>query len=936
MNRIKAYSFCEPFIGNLVDYIEEHFFEKGRDLSRLAIVFGGKRPALFTKRELAKRLKASFYAPVFFTIDDFVNYTARKQEAFQPTQDLEICYALYHIAQKVAPQLLEKRKSFAQFLPWTREILAFIEQLDLEDVSEKALQNIKANAEIGYAVPDDINDLLQSIVLIRRDFQSLMEDQKTFSRGYQYLKAARSMDQVPFDEFDQILFCNFFYFHKTEERIVKALVDKHKATLIVQGDQRKWPVMERIARNFSCSIKEGEEPQPPEFNLKLYSGFDLHSQISHVREILKTVKNPSQTVIVLPNPDPIIPLLSEMTSIVKEFNISMGYPLKRSSLYALFQLVFKAQMSRRETRYYARDYLKVLHHPFVKNLNLNGQVSVTRILIHKIEEILTGKVRTELSGSLFLDLDEWEDHDDLYFITKDMLKEMDIKVSTPQLKTLLRDIHNHVFKEWEGISTFHDFAKVFDSLLNILTMKSNLKNYPLNLNIATKMYELKDELENVSFKQEQFLKEEIFKIFDGKVTRKLVSFIGSPLKGLQVLGLLETRALNFKNVIVMDVNEGTLPKLTIYEPLIPREVMISLNLDRLELEEEIQRYQFMRIISSAKNVHLVYQESREKEKSRFVEELIWERQKIAQSMDAVPVTKASFQVKVSPAKKVVRKTPAILKLMKEMSYSASSINTYIRDPMEFYTNYVLGLREQEDLLDEPEARHVGTFVHELLEESFKPFLNKRPNITTAFRNRFEKRFDQKFEETFGKAMRTDSFLLKSVLAERLNRFLDHEQMSDERDVEKLLYLEHRFVETIPLSCGEMKFKYIVDRIDQMRDGTVMIIDYKTGSIDQMPKAVDQIAAMSLSRESIRDQVKSFQIPLYFHYLNKQFQCQRVNAGLYNLRTLKIQKLLNEKTAFSKEHINETFMRALDFIVSEILNPAIPFESDEGLFASNFK
>ena len=141
------------------------------------------------------------------------------------------------------------------------------------------------------------------------------------------------------------------------------------------------------------------------------------------------------------------------------------------------------------------------------------------------------------------------------------------------------------------------------------------------------MYDIVDEIRQAVFSEEPFPVEDLFKIFSEKIEREIVAFSGSPLKGLQILGLFETRALNFKHVIVMDVNEGVLPHVNLYEPLIPREVMISLNLDRLEQEEEIQRYQFMRLISSAKTVHLVYQESRDKERSRFVEELIWDAEK---------------------------------------------------------------------------------------------------------------------------------------------------------------------------------------------------------------------------------------------------------------------------------------------------------------------
>jgi len=88
----------------------------------------------------------------------------------------------------------------------------------------------------------------------------------------------------------------------------------------------------------------------------------------------------------VPHPDNIIPLLSEISAYVNDFNISMGYPLKRSSLYSLFEFIFNAQLSKKEGAYYAKDYLKVLRHPLVKILNLLNNETVTRVLIHKIEE----------------------------------------------------------------------------------------------------------------------------------------------------------------------------------------------------------------------------------------------------------------------------------------------------------------------------------------------------------------------------------------------------------------------------------------------------------------------------------------------------------------------------------------------------------------------
>ena len=97
---------------------------------------------------------------------------------------------------------------------------------------------------------------------------------------------------------------------------------------------------------------------------------------------------------------------------------------------------------------------------------------------------------------------------------------------------------------------------------------------------------------------------------------------------------------------------------------------------------------------------------------------------------------------------IAAKTSKMIEFLKNHTYSASSINMYLRNPMEFYMNYVLGLREHEDLLDEPDARHVGTFIHELLEEEFKPFLGKKPNIDQKFQKRFMKNFEDRFGDYY--------------------------------------------------------------------------------------------------------------------------------------------------------------------------------------------
>ncbi len=277
MGNIKTLDFGEDFIKELVDYIDEHYGKFGKDLSRLAIVFGGKRPSLFVKRQLSQRMAASFYPPKFFSMDEFIGFVARKKENFKNCHDLDQCYLLYQLTKMHASQILKGRETFAQFLPWAREILSFIDHVDLENVSDDKLRNIEANAQIGYSVPQDINQLLESIVLLRKAYHEAMRQSKNYSRGFLYRFASQSVGSCDFSEFDQIIFCNFFYFHQSEAALVKNLYDRNLASFVFQGAQDRWSTLKRTSELLGQAIREKAFVAPLEFELNLYSAFDGHA-----------------------------------------------------------------------------------------------------------------------------------------------------------------------------------------------------------------------------------------------------------------------------------------------------------------------------------------------------------------------------------------------------------------------------------------------------------------------------------------------------------------------------------------------------------------------------------------------------------------------------------------------------------------------------------
>jgi len=820
--------------------------------------------------------------------------------------------------------VVKGREKFSQFLPWAREIAKFIDLLDLEDIAPDSLKNIQASASIGYEIPENINVLLKNIIILRNAYHKLLSKNKSFSRGFTYLSTARIIQEVSFDEFDKIIFCSFFYMYKTEQKVIKHLYDIDKAILFFQGDEDRWPVLKNTARYFSSSIKP-EKKRENNYSLNLYAAFDRHSQVCTVRTILKKIKKLDSTVIILPDPNSMIPLVSEIGSLVGEFNVSLGYPLKRSLLYSLFEIIVQAQKTKKGAEYYTKDYITALNQPLLKNLKILPDYSATRVLVHKIEEVLLGIENTSISGNLFVKLADIENEDALFELAVETLEHMDIKASIEDLQNILKELHLLLFTLWEDITNFHDFALSLGKFLDTLVRKSLIGNYPLNLKIAKRLYNIRDELENISFSRENFIKEDIFKIFQDMLENEIISFSGSPLKGLQVLGMFETRSLSFENVIIMNGNESQLPRLHIYEPLIPHDIIVSLGLDTIEKEEEIQHYLFKRIISVAKNVHLIYEENSEKERSRFIEEIIWQRQKKEKTFTIKPIPQVSFSTEVLLDKREIKKTKEMIEFLKKYTYSISSIDTYLQCPLQFYYKYVLGFEEKAELPEDIEGKEIGTFIHQLLRDTFARFINRKPQINKEFSREFLKMFAEKFKNFSSKRRRPDLFMLEKVLDFRLKRFLTFEQTSKERRVEKILYLEKQFKEKIELSGITFDFTYIVDRVDKLEDGSVLILDYKTGADAPKPQQADKLEKMKFKRESIRDQIRSFQLPLYYYFEKKKYEEETLNAALYNLRSLKLSYLYNKNR--NEEKLMQICLNALDFILHEIIDAEKTFMAD---------
>ena len=908
----------EDLIKRLADLLIEQ--SKGSpDLSRTLCVFSNRRASLFLIKELSKRLGSSFFPPKMMIDDDLAEEIVRSHTEYSVMPSQESQYIIYNLAKKHAPSLVRKRPGFADFISWAQEIASFIDQLDMEAVDDKALSDLKTHARIGLSVPASINQLLKNIGYIREELHKEMEKRKQYSRGYTYLKAAELFEEKDISGYENILVCNFFYMQRTEKEIFKRLFRSGKASLIFQGDANDWPTLKENSAEFGVNINSTVDSRSS--NACLYEATDKHAEAGIVKELMKKMVSPgSDTVIVLPEYDALLPVIAQVSQHIGEFNISMGYRLTRSSIYYLLMSIFKAQNSRKKNgHYYSKDYLEVLMHPIAKNWEGSVESKSARILVHNIEESLS---------SLFVSPEDIEKDSALLDLAAD---EAGGGIKKEDLKNSLLSLHDTLFRNWEDIQTFSQLASAVSSYLDEAGKLGLLKSHPMNYAVVESLYEKCDEIKNSSFADEVFSKDELMRIFDEMMSFEKVDFLGTPLKGVQVLGLFQTHSISFDNVVILDANEGSLPKVRVSEPLIPREAMLMVGLRRLEKTEEIEKYQFRRLIASSKNAHIIYRNDDRSERSRFVEELLLEQERssaLQRLNSTVPrIVTAAFNINPIPGKSIIKKTNRQAEFLKQFEYSPSAVNTYLACPAQFYYSYVLRLREQDDKLEQIEGRDIGTFVHELLEEAYTPFKGQRPVLDNKFKTMFLAMLDRKFKTEFSKRIRSGDFMLRETLKAAMDRFLSCERG---RNIEEVLELEKKYKTKIVVGKTELIMKGTVDRIDKMGSGEIMVLDYKTGSSDIKPSTkIDVVSGAIGDRSVIKKKIKSLQLPIYISLVCDKYDLEVLNPALYSIKDSELVSLWEDKhDAAQRKELYQAYMSALNSILEEIIDPSKGFEPDE--------
>ncbi|MEO5355721.1 MAG: PD-(D/E)XK nuclease family protein [Nitrospirae bacterium YQR-1] len=905
---------------NLIDEILSLLVTDGNDYSSNVVVFPGKRPGHFLRKAIADKDGTAFIPPLIFSMDAFVDYiyTEVLNHHERKTDTLDAIAILYKLhRQAIKPIGGDCYLGADSFLSVGIDIYKDIEELYIEHVNIEAVTEIDHIAE--DALPPRTRDMLNSLSFFYKEFYAKIKTLNLSTRSTRYVKAAEEVDVDALQKFDRIIFAGFFALTKSEKEIFNKLSNAAGSRFIFQNG----PGIDNLlkALNVDETADYGSGNDSPEINL--ISCADTHGQVFGVSSILSGNCDLSKTVIVLPLPDTLFPLLYHGISSFGEtsYNVSLGYPLIRTPVYGFFQSLMETILSMEDDRVYVPDYIKFTLHPYTKNVFFKGQAELTRIVFHTIEEELSSnRART------FLKLSEIEN---LNGIFEKIIKKLDGSaevIEEDSLRGHLKGIHNAFISSFLSFKNIGDFAggclKILSYIYDNTTAKSHPYFYPFAEAFAEALFTISRSL----------LKDMEFSSLSGyfNLFRKYIStchcpFEGTPLRDLQVLGFLETRNIQFDRVIFLDTNEEIVPVAGKEDTLLPFKVRIMLGLPAYEDKERLSLYYFETLLRGAKEAHIFYVENDRKERSRFVEKILWEKQKASGRLNG-HIRQIQYKIElrnqpVEPASK----TPEMLEALRNtVTLSATSLDTYLRCGLMFYYRYVLSLYRRETVSGSLEIADVGLFVHKVLRDFFSA---KTEGILTEDRlsiREVNHLVETAFLKSYGKDASAAAYLMKNQVKKHLGDFISGYLNVLVRNNEvKVLGVEKQ------LTAASEGYN-IGGRIDLILsiNEKIVIVDFKT-SANPAAYAIRKDKLIFEDRTTWTKYIGSIQLPFYLYLFLKSR-----NEKIENLNAMFLmlgRNYLNEKIELplftAKDDVSEVYGKLSGIItalIKETNNVNIPF------------
>lgn len=921
---------------DIIEFIANLLLENPEEISHNLVVFPGKRPGHFLRKFIADKIKRPFIPPKILSMDEFVDfvYTTQLGNVDRIAGPIDGVPIIFNLNKK--ERLIDNKVHLMyldEFLPWCFKLFGDFEEMCIEEIKPEKLREIDEIA--GEKLPPKISENLIKLSRLYQLFYEELYKLNLSTRSLRYKKVGEEIENVDFSPFKKIIFAGFFALTNSEKRMFSHLTRDDRVIFIFQNG----PEIEKTIESLKINVDEVKiDREPPEINF--YQAMDTHGEVFKLNQVISKKNNfDYKDVIVLPIADTLFPVVQHTLGLVgKEYNISMGYPISHTPVFALIQSLSELLETRNLKEYYAPAYFNFVLHPYVKNIYYDHTSYATRIIFHTFEEKFMEEPRS------FVTLEEIENDKNIIEECWKKLKRYEsLRIDKEKIKLHINTIHNTLIKPFEDIKNIGDFADKFLKFFSFISEKSPANLHPFTAPFIKTVLEAIYEMKISALKTESFKDtDSYFRLLKNYLRTIRYPFPGTPVKGLQVLGFLETRNIKFDTVYLLDVNEGILPNVSKEDSLFPYAIRAYLGLPTYEAREKIFNYYFETLLNGAREVHIFYIEGADKEKSRFVEKLIWQQQQKSGNLH-IAKTDVFFNVKFSQKEPVpVEKTDAMIQYIKNsISFTATRLDKYLKCPLSFYYSEVLRLSSREELTGEPDAMKIGGIVHSVLERFFTTKIGQPLIITEKDYKIMDEIIEEIFNDTFQNSVEGALYLIKMQIKKRMNDVLNYHKQPGftnriivecEGNKTPIFKPGRSSISScsISLSNGELvTLKGKLDRVDKA-GSSVFIIDYKTGA-----RAKDDIPNIDKfdinNREEWLKTLKSVQLPSYLIiYLsnNPDAIIENINAGLILLGNAEIKEkyLFPEKTnkILDKNKIYEDLKKAVVLLIEEILNPAIPF------------
>lgn len=906
-----------------------HLRDKQVDFSQLTFILPSKRAGTFLKKELSSICQTPILSPKIISIESFVEELS--QLHLLPNN--ELLFELYETYLKMGN--LEEKDTFDTFLKWGQTLLQDFNEIDrfLVDPSH-IFDYLSAIKDIEHwSVTEDPSDLVKNYLSFWKHLKSLYLEFSSHllenGQGYQgllYREAVENLETyIQNNSEEHHVFLGFNALNKAEEHIIQELlqtglaeiywdidstfidVNHHDAGHFLRSHKKHWTYFQNNSFSFIHDHYQQRKTITTSGIAKNIGQAKYVGEI--IQEYLKNGDSLDRTAIVLGDENLLIPVLNALPTDIKGINVTMGLPLRSTPLASLFNFLFTVHKSGGNT-FYFKDIENLLSHPFIiplfeSNSSLKGGHSIisklrdqNHIYISYDKLLSLGNENLEIIKLLF---SPWQQQPEIALkCCLDL-----IYLSKSKLDTQL----------YSGLISKEYLFRFFE----IFTSLENLNNRYKHITSVNILYEIYKEL----------------------ISTETLDFQGEPLQGLQIMGMLETRVLDFERVILVSVNEGILPAGKLANSFIPYDVKKENELPTYKEKDAVYTYHFYHLLQRASDVHIIYNSEPDAmntgEKSRFIRQMEIEgihelnHQVVSPKLPRIQ----SLPFSVPKNNEIIKK----LQGLSEKGFSPSSLLTYIRDPLQFYIEKVLGIKEYDEVEETVAANTLGTIIHESLKKLYDPLVGKHvtiPHLKTML-GQLDQEVEYQFSKFFQKSQirKGKNLIIFEVSKRYISNFLKSEiNHLDEGHSIKIIAIEEDISTKIkiPELPFEITIKGQIDRIDEV-NGKTRIVDYKTGLVKSADLELVNWEELTTDYDKYS---KSFQVLMYAHILNCAGKISLpVEAGVISFKNMNegfikfTKKDRQGRGAIKNTIISEdtliNFSNEMNSLILELFNPSIEFK-----------